>query len=200
MDGVELYIQEQGLKDPPVEGVIPKDTDGVVIKYPYVGFTVRSHIKPRFAICHIGQYNKGTQAQSEIQDLGRKFAEDKRCSTLLEKLGRLVTCIAIYQTWTVRDKHSMIKFGEWKALAKPSKASSDSSQTTARRYVEGPMTRSITRSGQGSQTSKRAHQATDEDPQRSAPSSSRGQALPRPLGRGEVQQEQGGSSRRGRKK
>ena len=193
-----MYIHDRGHRHPAVnEGddvSIPPGIEGAVIKHPYAGFTIQSHVKPRFLTCHIGRYLteealEHIEHHAKIQSL-----------ELQDRYARLLSCVHIYNSWKlVAD---LISFQDWKGQtnARPSKPGSE---TTAGRFdPEGP--RPVTRSRatkEGSKTSKRGRQDTGEDSQRPAPPRGRGQA--RHVaggGRGEVQQEPKEGSRSSRKK
>ena len=231
MDKHEFLIHDRTYKDPPVKTgayiTIPQEISGAVIKHPYVSFTIRSHIKPRFTICHIGQHFKdrpelltgilslGEQLAKGVEERAKeaKHAEDAECTETAEPISdetlstelrnrylRLVNCVHLYQGWTQERTLRSAEFKKWKGEPKVSRASKHSSQTTAGRHGYG--TRSVTQAaGEGSAKGKRDHHNDDEDPPRQAPRSSRGQGLVGPSAScGRRQEQKKSSGNHGRNK
>ena len=103
MKHAELFLHDSGSRNPPLPGgpsirTLGGDIEGAVMKYPYCGLQIKSHIRPQFAI-----FNTGHGVKTKLHHHLRKwtkYTEPVEYGHFKCAIDALRLCVATYDIWT----------------------------------------------------------------------------------------------------
>ena len=121
----ELFFHDAGSRNPPLPGgpsirTLGGDIEGAVMKYPYCGLQIKSHIRPQFAIYNIG-YGVKTKLTHHLRKWA-KYTELAEYGDFEWAIDTLRLCVATYEFWedTSEDTERMLQDWKQSSLEQPS--------------------------------------------------------------------------------